>query len=99
MKLTPSDFYGYYRPSRCELRVYLRHKNEPEGSRSPYEEVLQRLGMQHEKNHLATFPDVIDVSEGTLEERQLRTIDEVEKGQSQSTGRLKPSSEIKAVAR
>lgn len=56
MRLIASDFYTFYRPSECDLRVYLRHKGIAEAPPSPYEEVLRRLGERHEKAHLATFP-------------------------------------------
>lgn len=73
MNLSASDFYSHFRPSECDLRVFLRHHGETERTPNPYEEVLRRLGVRHEKGHLATFSGVVDVSSGTLEERARRT--------------------------
>lgn len=76
VRLTASDFYTYHRPSKCELRIYFRHRGEKERPPSPYEEVLRRLGERHERAHLATFPDVVDLSSGTIEDRIRRTKEE-----------------------
>lgn len=78
MRLTASDFYTYHRPSKCDLRVYLRHRGEGESPPGPYEEVIRSLGIRHEKAHLAMFPSYVDLSVGTEEQRQLRARKEVE---------------------
>lgn len=62
MRLSASDFYPYYRPAPCELRVYLRAHGAEEAAAGPYREVLKRLGARHEQAHLASFPDVVDLS-------------------------------------
>jgi predicted RecB family nuclease len=80
MRLIASDFYTYYRPSECELRVYLRHKGINEASPGPYEEVIRRLGERHEKAHLASFPVYVDLSSGSIQERLRRTHEEVNRG-------------------
>ena len=80
MQVTASDIYGYYRPSECNLRIYLRHNGEAEAPPSPYEEVMRRLGERHEKAHLATFPTFVDLSAGTRHEREQRTQEEVRRG-------------------
>lgn len=80
MRLTASDFYSYFRPSECDLRVYLRHKGEPEEAPGPYEEVLLRLAQRHERAHLATFPEVLDLSLAPWQEREARTVDAARKG-------------------
>ncbi len=82
MQLTASDFYTYQRPSKCDLRVYLRHRGEKESPPGPYDEVIRRLGQLHEKAHLATFPEFADLSSGILEERIQKTKEEVKKGAS-----------------
>ena len=82
IRLTASDFYTYHRPSQCDLRVYLRHKGEEEAAPSPYEMVIRRLGQHHERTHLASYPSIVDLSEGTGEEREIRTRDEVGKRSS-----------------
>ena len=78
VRLTASDFYTFFSPSKCELRVYLKHIGKTEAPPGPYEEVLFRLGERHEAAHLATFPEYIDLSKGHLEERERRTREAVE---------------------
>jgi predicted RecB family nuclease len=78
--LTASDFYTYLRPSKCGLRVYLKHRGEEEAVPGPYEEVLQRLGMRHEKSHLNTFPAYDDLSVGTIDYRERQTKERVAQG-------------------
>jgi predicted RecB family nuclease len=80
VRLTASDFYTFFSPSKCELRVYLKHIGKTEAPAGPYEEVLFRLGERHEAAHLATFPEYIDLSKGHLEEREKKTREAVELG-------------------
>lgn len=46
MKLTASDLYGYHRPSKCGLRLYLRQQGVEEAEAGPYDKVLERLGQR-----------------------------------------------------
>lgn len=78
MRLTASDFYSFYRPARCELRVYLKAQGEEEAAPGPYREVLKRLGARHEQAHLATFPEVIDLSAQPEATRAERTVAEIQ---------------------
>jgi predicted RecB family nuclease len=61
MLLTPSDVYTRYRPSICDLRVFLKEHGEPGAEPSPYEMVLRTLGQRHEQRHLETFPEYEDL--------------------------------------
>jgi len=61
MLLTPSDIYARYRPSICDLRVFLKEQEEPEAEPSPYESVIRKLGKLHEQRHLDTFPHYEDL--------------------------------------
>lgn len=79
MKLTVSDIYTYHRPSKCGLRVTLKEKGIEGAAPGPYEQVLKRLGEEHERKHLASFPSVVDLSSGTLDERISRTKEAVRK--------------------
>ncbi|MEW6554243.1 MAG: TM0106 family RecB-like putative nuclease [Actinomycetota bacterium] len=77
MILNASEFYSYYRPSPCELRVFLR-QNAPEEEMplGPFEELLKRLGIDHEKEHLQallTSYEMTDLSEGDMGERVEKT--------------------------
>jgi predicted RecB family nuclease len=62
MQLTPSDIRLYFKPSECDLRVYLDHQSVEGAEPSPYSEVLKRLGKRHEQAHLRTFENVSDLS-------------------------------------
>src|SRR6266508_1924463 len=62
MRLTPSDVYTHYRPSKCDLRVYLKAQGAISAQSSPYEKVLRVLGLRHEQRHLATLAEVEDLS-------------------------------------
>ncbi len=73
MQLTASDMYTYHRPSRCELRVYLRHRGEFESEPGEYELVLRRLGKRHEEQHLASLGPVVMLDSGTREQRERLT--------------------------
>ncbi len=74
--IKPSDFYRLFSPSRCELRLYLSHKGVDPAPLSPFEEVFIRLGQEHEMSHLATFPEVSDLTGRPAE----KTIEEIRKG-------------------
>src|SRR2546422_9063940 len=73
MRLSASSIHGLYRPSPCELRVYLRSKGVQDAKPNPYEEVLIELGQWHEKKHLASSGDHIDLSTGDEDRRARRT--------------------------
>ncbi|MGA8222554.1 MAG: TM0106 family RecB-like putative nuclease [Candidatus Acidiferrales bacterium] len=77
MRLTASDFISNHRPTRCDLRVYLRHRQEEEAPRGPYDEVLLRLGNRHEREHLATLGAFTDASDVSLHEHVKRTADAI----------------------
>jgi len=79
MRLTASDFASYYRPTRCDLRVFLRHRREPEGEPGPYEIVLRSLGLRHERDHLATLGTFVNVSAPSFDERVKVTADAIAK--------------------
>ena len=79
MRLTASDFVTLHRPSPCDLRVFLRHRGEEEAAPGPYDEVLHRLGLQHEKDHLTTLGAFADVSDASFHEQVKRTADAIAK--------------------
>jgi predicted RecB family nuclease len=77
MRLTASDFISNHRPTRCDLRVFLRHRQEEEAARGPYDEVLRRLGIRHEREHLATLGAFTDASDASFHEHVKRTADAI----------------------
>ena len=74
MQFSGTDFYRAYRPSACDLRLYLHRSGAKAADPGPYEEVIRRLGERHERNHLATLANVTHVGHGTRDERQARTL-------------------------
>ena len=81
MWLAASDFYGYLRPSRCGLRVWLRAQGEDEDPPGAFRESLMRMGLEHERRHLERFPSHVDIGELPREEQVAATIAEVEAGE------------------
>jgi predicted RecB family nuclease len=79
MRLTPSDIFSSRRPTRCNLRVFLRHRKEEEAAPGPYDEVVRRLGLRHEKDHLATLGAFVDVSDASFNEQVKKTRDAIAK--------------------
>lgn len=77
MRLIASDFITHHRPTPCELRVWLRHRGEPEREATEYEQVLRRLGERHEREHLASLGAHLDLSRLTGEERIRTTLEAV----------------------
>ncbi|MEK6252601.1 MAG: TM0106 family RecB-like putative nuclease [Actinomycetota bacterium] len=80
MRLIASDFWGYYRPSECSLRVWLRQQRIEEAAPGPFAELLMRLGREHEERHLAQFPNHLDLGRLPIAERAERTREAVAAG-------------------
>jgi predicted RecB family nuclease len=78
MRLTASDFVSYHRPTCCDLRVLLRHREEEEVAPGPYEIVLRRLGLRHERDHLATLGAFASVSASSLDEQVKKTAEAIQ---------------------
>jgi len=79
MRLTPTDFVSNHRPTPCDLRVFLRHRQEEEAKPGPYDVVLRRLGLRHERNHLATLGTFTEVSAASIEEHVRMTADAIKR--------------------
>lgn len=82
MTFTASDIYSLFRPSYCERRVFLRAHGEPQAEPSDFAKLLEELGQRHEAEHLSSFPDCLDLREGTIRERIQATSRAVEQGVS-----------------
>ena len=78
--LSASSIYSLFRPSKCDRRVYLNAHGVAGLDKSEFEKLIEELGQKHERNHLDAFPDYLDLSEGSLEERIAATIDAVSAG-------------------
>jgi predicted RecB family nuclease len=79
MRLIASDLIVYYRPSKCDLRVFLRQKGDKEREPSIFDELLRRLGLTHEKQHLSALSPYVDLSCLSEKERIKQTIDAIAK--------------------
>lgn len=79
-RLVASGFFGYLRPSRCDLRVWLRKQGVAETPPGPFAETLMRLGLEHEVRHLQRFPNHVDLGPMDLQEATATTIDCVSAG-------------------
>jgi predicted RecB family nuclease len=77
--LSGTDFYTFFRPSKCANRVFLKHSGVPEAPASPFNEILLSLGNRHEQRHLGSFPEFVDLREGDLAERSNKTLEEIGK--------------------
>lgn len=73
MRVIASDLITRFRPSPCDLRVWLRHRDEREREATEYELMLCRLGNRHEREHLATLGECLDLSGVPEDERIRRT--------------------------
>ena len=73
MRISVTELSTLLRPSRCDLRVFLRERHVPEGPTDPYQGVLERLGRQHEERHLKTLGPFLDLSTVPIQERLEQT--------------------------
>lgn len=80
-RFAASDFYGYLKPSRCGLRVWLREQGAEEEPPGEMAEMLMRLGIEHEHRHLARFPHHLDMAALPREEQRAATIAAVAAGE------------------
>jgi len=79
MDIWASEVYSYYRPSKCELRVYLRQRGLPEAPAGPYDELMRSLGKEHETGHLESLDPVLDIGTVPVDQRVSATIDAIGK--------------------
>ncbi len=59
------------------LRVYLNEKGVIPSPEGDLERVLKELGISHERNHLSTFPDLLDLTDMPFGEKVKKTEEEV----------------------
>ena len=81
MQLTASDIYQFYQPSKCIGRLNCRRLNIEEAKPSPYTEVLKELGRRHEYAHRQTLEPLLDLSQGSIQERINATTAAIERGE------------------
>jgi predicted RecB family nuclease len=77
MHFRASNPYDYYRPSKCERRVALRHRGAKESPRTEFDDLLARLGARHETDHLHRLSGVKNLEgldDGSQERETLAAI-------------------------
>ena len=82
LRLTASDFHTYHQPEMCESRVYLKAIGTHGADPSAYAEVLKRLGLHFEQQHLASFSNYLDLRGKTRTEREEETRAAVKRNES-----------------
>ena len=75
-----SSFFTLYRPSKCERRVYLAATETVAVEPTELELLIREMGEEHEREHLAGFPEYRDLGEGGLADRARRTREAVAAG-------------------
>jgi len=72
MHFRASNPYDYYRPSKCERRVALRHRGVNESPRREFDDLLARLGASHATTHLDSLNGVkkLEGLDGESQERE-----------------------------
>lgn len=75
--LSGKDFAYHLRPSPCDLRVYLREQAAPVAPPSPFDDMISRLGRRHEVVELTRLQPVVNLSDGSFDERARQTRSEV----------------------
>ncbi len=73
MKLTAQNIYDLYSPSVCERRLFYRFVREKETPPGPFEEVIFMLGHRHEKNHVNSLGEYVDVSQASRDQQPEKT--------------------------
>jgi len=80
LTVTASDIVSLYRPSKCNLRIYLNEKGYPKDEESPYEAVLRKLGQRHEERYLSTIGPYENLGVGNPDDRVSQTSRHIRKG-------------------
>lgn len=81
MEIFASDIYTLLCPTRCELRMFLEARGAPGRPPGDFERLLFELGLRHERRHLETLGDALDLGSGSREERASATRTALEAGE------------------
>jgi len=73
MKLTTQNIYDLYSPSLCERRLFYRFTREEETPPGPFEEVIFMLGHRHERNHINSLGEYVNVSKVLRDQQPEKT--------------------------
>lgn len=81
MRIKATDVFDYYKPNKCVRRVALRARGVPEQEAdTAFMALLRKLGHEHEEDHLASLPGVVDLSGPDQAGRERRTLEAIRSG-------------------
>lgn len=70
---TYSDILDLLKPSRCELRVFLKNTTRVDEEETHYERVIRELAKRYERNHKDSFSQIDDFSEMDTHTREVES--------------------------
>jgi predicted RecB family nuclease len=79
MRLSASDLVRYYSPSVCRRRLDCYRRGLSEAEPGAFEQLLMEMGKRHEAQHRASLEPVLDLSQGSLDERRRTTAAAIER--------------------
>ena len=85
VRFKATEVFQYYKPSPCERRVsWIAHGFEQEVKDDAFLDLLRRLGERHERQHVQTFPGILDLSplKDDPDERERQTLAAMREGVS-----------------
>jgi len=69
MRLSASDLVRYYSPEKCRKRLECYRQGLKEAEPGAFAQVLEELGRRHEARHRESLEPVLDLSQGSMDER------------------------------
>jgi predicted RecB family nuclease len=81
LDLSAGDIFLLLEPSRCERRVWLEARAGELAPPGPFEQMLMKLGREHEQRHLEEYAEVLDLSRVPVQERADETRRALEEGE------------------
>ena len=79
-RLSPSSLYNLLKPSRCDLREWLKSHDYEEEPPGAFRELLFEMGHEHERRHLQRFPAALDIAELPRDEQAQATSSALDAG-------------------
>ena len=79
MRLSASDLVRYYSPSICRRRLDCYRRGLREAEPGAFEQLLVEMGRRHDARHRESLEPVLDLSQGSLDERRRATAAAIER--------------------
>lgn len=80
LRVSASDIYGLLAGPGCDRRVFLQAHGIAGSDPSALQVMLMEIGLEHEDRHRLRFPNLLDLSEGSLEQRSQATAAALDSG-------------------